>query len=386
MKKVIVTDVKYRMAISPIRELAKKGYDITTVDFDDVPQNERICDFSRFSNEKGIIYEDEKKFAQSIKNLCSDDTTIIPVNRKSLMNVIKNEEEISKYCNFLVPSEEAIKIADDKDKICQIAKSVNVPVPSTTSLREHNSITEMAEKINFPCIIKYRNGEAMGLKPKERYRIVNTKEEFIDAYKKMNDIDNNPIASDYITGHDIGVAVVMNKQHKPVDFICYESFREYPIEGGPTCFLKTIFNRELLKYACTLLEKIEFTGVAMLDFKGSPNDPYFLEINPRVWGSASITEISNSTFFESYVKASKDEIAPIDLDTCKPTYKVNAKMRFTPQSFACFAAHMKKSKYKIKIFFEYFKSFFDFEVKDGLFSFNDSKPYFKYIQNLIRNR
>ena len=135
------------MAISPIRELAKKGYDITTVDFDDIPQNERICDFSRFSNEKGIIYEDEKKFAQSIKNLSSDDTTIIPVNRKSLMNVIKNEEEISKHCSFLVPSEEAIKIADDKDKICQIAKSVNVLVPNTTSLREHNSIAEMAEKI-----------------------------------------------------------------------------------------------------------------------------------------------------------------------------------------------------------------------------------------------
>ena len=93
-----------------------------------------------------------------------------------------------------------------------------------------------------------------------------------------------------------------------------------------------------------------------------------------------------ASYLDELQKASKDEIAPIDLDTCEPTYKVNAKMRFTPQSFACFASHMKKSKHKIKIFFEYFKSFFDFRVKDGLFNFNDSKPYFKYIQNLIKNR
>ena len=40
MKKVIVTDTKYRMALSPVRELAKKGYDICAVDFDTVRKKE----------------------------------------------------------------------------------------------------------------------------------------------------------------------------------------------------------------------------------------------------------------------------------------------------------------------------------------------------------
>jgi hypothetical protein len=110
-----------------------------------------------------------------------------------------------------------------------------------------------------------------------------------------------------------------------VDFICYESYREYPIEGGPTCFLKTIFSRKLLKYASRLLEEIGFNGIAMLDFKWTVDNPYFLEINPRVWESANVVDVSKSTFFESYVKAAKNEKEPVNIEKCEATYKINTK-------------------------------------------------------------
>lgn len=387
MKNVIVTDIKYRMALAPIRELAKKGYYIIAADFENVPNKERLGDYSRYVKTKVKIHESEKEFVKDIKELCEKERKILlPVNRKTLTKVIKNSEELKKYCDFLVPTEESINLADDKNLICEIAKKINVPVPKTTSLKEHQDISQMAEKVNYPCIIKYRNGEAMGKKPKDRYKIVNTKEEFKKAYFEMNEIDENPIASDYIKGHDIGIAAVVNKEHKIVDFICYESYREYPIEGGPTCYLKTIFNRKLLEYASKLLEEIKFTGIAMLDFKGTPENPYFLEINPRVWGSASVTDISKSTFFESYVEAAIGKKEPINIKKCEPTYKINAKMRFTPQSFACFVSHMKKSKHKIKILFQYMVSFFDIKVKDGLFALNDMKPYVRYMLNLFERK
>ena len=385
MKKVIVTDIKYRMAMSPIRELSKKGYKIVATEYENVPQNERLGHFSKYVSQKETFIDTKEGFINGIKKLSEKDRgVLLPVNRKSLMYTIENKEELFKYCDFLVPEKEAINLADDKFEICEIAKKIGVPVPKTTSISEHESVEEMEKCIDYPCIIKYRNGEAMGKKPEDRYKIVNNKEDFINSYNEMLKLDENPIASDYIKGHDIGVAVIMDKNSKPVDFLCYESLREYPIEGGPTCFLKTIFDRNLLKYACLLLEEIKFTGIAMLDFKGTIERPYFLEINPRVWGSAMITEISQSSLFESYVKASLENTKPLDLDTCMPNYKLNQKMRFTPQSIACFLSHMKKSKAKGRIFIEYLKSFFDFTVKDGLFSFKDARPYFEYIKNLIR--
>lgn len=385
MINVIVTDVKYRMALAPIRELAKKGYGIIAADFENVPDKERLGNYSKYIKNKISLSESEEKFVEDVKEICKTERNILlPVNRKSLTKVIENSNELSKYCDFLVPTKKALELADDKNTICQIAKKVGVPVPKTTSLEEHKDINEMAKSVNYPCIIKYRNGEAMGKKPKDRYKIVNNEEEFIKAYTEMDKIDKNPIASDYIKGHDIGIAVVVNKEHKIVDFICYESYREYPIEGGPTCFLKTIFSRKLLTYASRLLEEIEFTGIAMLDFKGTVDKPYFLEINPRVWGSANVVDVSKSTFFESYVKAAKNEKEPVNIEKCEATYKRNTKMRFTPQSFACFMSHMKKSKYKIKIFGQYLASFFDVTVKDGLFALNDVKPYVRYILNTLK--
>lgn len=383
MKNIIVTDIKYRMAMSPIRELSKKGYKVTAAEFESVPKNERLGFYSRYAFDKKILNDDD--FSSSIENICRNERhTVIPGNRKSLMLLIKDRDRLSDCCDFLVPSEESIQLADDKNKMYETAKKIGVPVPTTTSLKEHNSIEEMADKVSFPCIIKFRNGEAMGKKPAERYCVVYNRTDFISNYKRMHEIDENPIASDYIGGHDIGVAVVMDKNCEPVSFLCYESFSEYPIKGGPTCFLKTVFSQKLLSYSVKLLKEIRFTGIAMLDFKGTLEKPYFLEINPRIWGSAAITQISGAPFFEDYVKAASGHAAVINDETALPKYKIGVKMRFTPQSFACFIAHMKSSEHKFKILCSYIKSFFDFSVHDGLFSFQDPIPYIKYIANLIK--
>ncbi len=385
MKKVIITDTKYRMAISPIRELAKKGYAITAAEFDTTKDSQQIGLYSKYASEKSILKSDENGFCQSIEALCAEGRPVlIPGNRKSLTYVINNKDRLEKCCDFLVPSKESISLADDKNIMCDIAKKIGVPVPKTTSLKEHKSIEEMAKHIDFPCIIKFRNGEAMGKKPDERYTIVYSQDEFISAYKAMHEIDENPIASDYIKGNDIGVAVVMDKNHKPISFLCYESLREYPIQGGPTCYLRTIYSKQLLSYAIKLLEEIKFTGIAMLDFKGTVENPYFLEINPRIWGSAAITYLSKAPFFEDYVKGATGNAQEIISDKSIPKYKLNTRMRFTPQSFACFLSHMKHSRGKLKIFMEYAVSFFNPFVRDGLFSISDPKPYIKYIQSLAK--
>ena len=221
-------------------------------------------------------------------------------------------------------------MADDKNAICQIAKRIGVPTPFTTSISEHENVAAMADSVRFPCIIKYRNGELMGKKPKERYTVVHDRDAFIRAYTEMQMEDENPIASDYISGHDLGVAVVMNRMHEPVSFLCYESLREYPIQGGPTCYLRTIYSPRMVEYSIRLLQEIGFTGIAMLDFKGTPDNPYFLEINPRLWGSAAITYLSGCDFFESYVLAATEDTPGQTIDKLEMTVVQALRSHVTP--------------------------------------------------------
>lgn len=383
MKRVIITDTKYRMTLSPIWELGEKGFNITAVDYDDVSASERLGFYSKYVSDREVVSDDS--FCERIESVCRDDRPVlIPGNRRSLMHVIRNRKRLSDCCYFLVPDEATLKLADDKNAICQIAKRIGVPTPFTTSISEHENVAAMADSVRFPCIIKYRNGELMGKKPKERYTVVHDRDAFIRAYTEMQIADENPIASDYISGHDLGVAVVMNRKHEPVSFLCYESLREYPIQGGPTCYLRTIYSPKMVEYSIRLLQEIGFTGIAMLDFKGTLDNPYFLEINPRLWGSAAITYLSGCDFFESYLLAATEDTPGQTIDNLDPKYKLNTKMRFTPQSMACFLSHMTHSPGKLHIIAQYAKSVFDPSVRDGLFSFRDPMPYIKYIQNLIK--
>lgn len=385
MKRVIVTDVKYRMSLSPIWELAKKGYQVTAADYEDTPANERLGFFSKDVADKEVL--DDETFCERIAQISqSDRPVLLPGNRRSLMHIVRNRDRLAACCDFLVPDEEALALADDKNEMCRIAKRIGVPVPFTTSLDEHTNIEAMADCVHYPCIIKYRNGEKLGLKPAERYTIVHDRNAFMEAYGNMHATDPNPIASDYISGHDIGVAIVMSKDREPLSFICYESLREYPIQGGPTCFLKTVYSEKLLEYSIRLLKEIRFCGIAMLDFKGTPDEPYFLEINPRLWGSAAVTHISGCDFFEAYVHGAVGDESALHRNDTAPQYKLNRKMRFTPQTLACFASHMKHSPNKITLLWQYVTSALDPFVRDGLFTLRDPVPYLKYIQNLIQRR
>lgn len=385
MKNVLVTDTKYRMSLSPIWELAGKGYAITAVDYEDVPANERLGFYSRFVSGRELL--NDETFCRQIEKIAKENRPVLlPGNRRSLEHMIDNKDVLTSCCDFLIPDRQSLEMADDKRAMYRVAQKIGVPVPCTTSLSEHESVSDMADGVRYPCIIKYRNGEVLGKKPADRYAIVHDRDTFIRTYERMQAIDPNPIASDYIEGHDLGVAVIMSHDHELVDFLCYESLREYPIEGGPTCFLKTIYSKKLLEYSVHLLKEIQFTGIAMLDFKGTPEDPYFLEINPRLWGSAAITYVSRSSFFESYVKAAQDIAEPMHTEGATPQYVLGRKMRFTPQAVACFAAHMKHSSHTLQILLQYIKSLLDPTVRDGLFTLRDPMPYVKYIQNLIRRR
>ena len=45
-----------------------------------------------------------------------------------------------------------------------------------------------------------------------------------------------------------------------------------------------------MRRAVSLLQAIEFTGIAMVEFKGA----YLLECNPRIWGSFPLTDACGS--------------------------------------------------------------------------------------------
>ena len=378
--RVIITDSKYKMAVGPARQLHAVGYRVCCGDYDDIPESLLLASRSKSCDER-LTWSRGGAPAAAIAAACAPGDVVLPVGRATLQSFAEHPA-LQQQLHFLVSAPEVLALADDKAKIHALAKELDIPVPHTDFLPAGVSPEVFAAQLHYPCIIKYRNGEALGLKSHERYAIARSAQDFVREYQRMDAVSPSPLIQSYLAGQDVGVAVVMDAHSRPVDFLCYVSDREYPLSGGPTCLCRTIFDRKLLRYACKLLCAISFRGIAMLDFKGSAAQPYLLEINPRIWGSAALSEIAGATFFESYVKAALGTAVPLDLDTCTPSYRLGARMKFMPHCFLAAAAELRAGR--IGDAWSDLRS--SVCVRDGLFSCQDTRPFFRYFANLLGSR
>ena len=377
--RVIITDCKYKMSLAPLWELHRAGYDTVCGEYADVPEKDLLG--SRSGSCGALLrWPREDCAAKNIAAACSASDVILPVGRATLQSFAEHPE-LKEHNPFLVSDPDTLAWADDKARIWKLAEELDIPVPGTVFLPEGTAPEDFAAQVRYPCIIKYRNGEALGLKSYERYSIARSEDAFVRAYRRMDAISASPLIQDYLGGQDVGVAVVMDGQSRPVDFLCYVSDREYPLSGGPTCLCRTVFDRKLLRYACDLLQAIRFRGIAMLDFKGSVERPFLLEINPRLWGSAALAAVSGSTFFESDGKAAQGLAQPIDPETCTPSYRLNARMKFVPHCYMAVLSELKQGK--IGAAGRDLCASLSPSVKDGVYLRGDSKPFFRYVSNLL---
>jgi predicted ATP-grasp superfamily ATP-dependent carboligase len=379
--KVIVTDCKYKMSLAPIRSLHDGGYEVVCGEYDDVPDKALLG--SRSKCGAGLLRYGRQTPAQSIAALCDDGDVILPTGRVTLRSLGEHPELKSRVA-FLASDPATLDRADDKAYIRELARRLDIPAPETFYQQPEETDEALAGRVNYPAIIKYKNGEALGLKSWERYTVASTPAELIAGLEKLRRRSDELLVQDYLTGQDVGAAVVMDDKSRPVDFILYVSDREYPLSGGPTCLCRTVFDRQLLKYACKILAELNFTGIAMLDFKGSPEQPYLLEINPRIWGSAALCHVAGSSFFTSYVKAAQGIGSPLDLDTCQPTYPVGARMKFVPHCLLAALSLLKQGR--VGPAFHDVRAALSPKVRDGLAQRGDNRPFRRYLINLFTGK
>ena len=73
MKRVIVTDTQYRMALAPMRELAEKKYRVTAAEFSTVAPKARLGFFSRDAADTLTLGTDDEGFCAAVERAAGGD-------------------------------------------------------------------------------------------------------------------------------------------------------------------------------------------------------------------------------------------------------------------------------------------------------------------------
>lgn len=260
-------------------------------------------------------------------NYISNEEKFISDLKKVLKNIkpsvyIPTGEEVytvSKYIKEFDGLDVKIPISDyqtlnslnDKSQSFKIANSVSAPIPATIIPLSQKDIEDFALEHSYPVVLKNTKSNSS----KGVFYI--TKENLTKVIKNQIEDQglnfNEFILQQFVKGTGYGVSILMNRGN-PRAVFTHKRLRERIKSGGPSTLRISTENKELEQYAIAMLTKVNFNGVAMIEFKydETNNKGWFIEANPRFWGSVGLAINSGVNFpFLLYKMAVDGDIEPV---------------------------------------------------------------------------
>jgi predicted ATP-grasp superfamily ATP-dependent carboligase len=297
--RILVTDVGRGSAISIIRALGRNGCSVIASD-----SNTRSLGFrSRYATDV-LVYPDPKqepeRFRDTLLQIVRQDRVdlVIPVTDFAMQPLARARDTFEPYTRLAIPSNQALAVSSDKQQTVQLARELGVPVPETRLAHDAQEALAVAPVLGWPVV----------LKPQSSYQYCNGggtasfgvtyAASAADLEAKMARFEGRcaVLLQSYRRGVGIGVEVLASSGRILAAFQ-HRRLHEVPVTGGASTYRESCrLDPRLYDYARRLLERLRWTGLAMVEFKLDAEESVLMEINGRVWGSLPLAIQSGMDF------------------------------------------------------------------------------------------
>jgi len=211
---------------------------------------------------------------------------VIPVWAESVYHLVKIGYKKSIHINDI----NKLNMCFDKYQTFKFLKKINIDVPKTYTLKNFKKHDFF--KKNTELVLKHRNELIKG-------KVEYLNENNFDFY----DDDNDKIIQEKVNGVGMGFFAFYDNG-KLIKYYMHERIREIPHTGGSSVAAKSIYNKNIFNLGKKILDKLNWNGVAMVEFKYDKinNKYYVIEINPKFWGSLELGLSSGINFGELIIK------------------------------------------------------------------------------------
>lgn len=287
--KILVLDTHSNAGTATIHSLGRAGYEIQAVSH----LSDALGFFSRYCSKYHLVsdpFVEPDTYHRELDEIVIDNNIdwIFPTTETSITILLKYGSERIKSI-ALLPPEDQFSIAFDKQKTLELATTLDIPVPSNILLENTQALHQ---QINhpLPLFIKpirsksWNTGEGKSMVAK----LVSTQNELIHVGTEF--LKDGPIQlQTIVTGPGVGVEVLA-KSGEVIQYFAHERIHEYPLTGGGSTLRKAIPVPNVLReYVEKMTKALSWDGLAMFEFKGTPEQGYWLiEINGRLWGSVPL--------------------------------------------------------------------------------------------------
>ncbi|HLW31447.1 MAG TPA: ATP-grasp domain-containing protein [Aequorivita sp.] len=286
----------------------------------------------------------------------------VPMNDYSAKYLSENKTLLQAMVKFSVPDFPVFMKGYDKNQLMQVCSENNLPHPKSLDISTLKKGDEPLD-FNFPALIK--PNETTGARG---FKKVASFEDLWNHYRTIYNEFGDCHLQEFIPqgGMQYKVQILM-KDKKVVNSTVIEKHRYYPINGGSSCFNRTIVKDELVEVCTKALQIIEWEGFADFDLIEDPRSGkiQIMEINPRVPACIKASVISGVDFPRSIVDLSLNN--PLEIYNYKP----GKYLRY----FSMDLLWLLSNKNKLSAIRQWARRFFSAEhfLQDGEFS--DPMPF-----------
>ncbi len=328
MSPVLILDANQRSALAVTRSLGVKGVRVFVADttaFTLAGASKYCC--ANFVLPDPATVPD--KFVEALRQTLDDNNIriLFPMTDLATSVVLRN---LDKFSDITIPtaSLNTYDSVTNKCNLFKFAENCGIPIPKTLFVTSTTSLSEIKESIlGFPIVMKPCYSK---IHINEKWHSTSVKYAFSERDLESN-IAKYPwfnghtyLIQEYIEGHGQGVFALYNKG-KPVTFFAHKRIREKPPSGGLSVLSESVaLNQDMQKIAENLLTPIKWHGVAMIEFKVTPDGkPFLIEINGRFWGSLQLAIDAGVDFPYMLYKLSTND----NVDS-QVAYKINIRSRW----------------------------------------------------------
>ena len=248
---------------------------------------------------------------------------IVPVTDEIILPLSEARAHFAGVCRLALPDTRALATALDKRATLELAEGLDIPVPRTALVANIDEALAAAEDIGWPVVLKPQSSRVYRAEKDPKRTEKDPKRTEKDPKRTEKDpkrTEKDPktgeqgkvaafgvsyaadpetlrtqvgrlegrsgiLVQEYCRGTGIGIELLMDRG-RPLAAFQHRRVREVPITGGASSYRDSVpLDPVLLDHAVRLLGALDWTGLAMVEFKAGNTGHALMEVNGRIWGS-----------------------------------------------------------------------------------------------------
>lgn len=331
---------------------------------------------SRFPNRKLLFknaYDDVEKQKEIVDREIKTGKyqVVIPLGDTMTRFLAKNWSVYSEYTKSFIPDFDTFMKAFDKQQTMDICQSVGISCTRTKTATE--SMDDFLERIGgYPIVAKPRSGfGSIG------FHCIKNEEEFDELLSSGKINFEDFVIQEYVdqSGEQYNVHAFMDKNDEVAYMVTTQKCRWFPIDGGASCFCRTINRPDISMQCMNLLKAVHWRGCCEIELIQNPEtgEVKVIEINGRTSACVKICQLFGINIAKSMVEMALGKTVTKQM----PHFK-DVRMRCIHTDLLWFLKSPKRFKTKPGWFNNK-------NTHDQIFSLADPWPFFTFsLQSVIR--